>query len=213
MVGLVGAASWLLLAAAAGLAAQQQQPSSRPHIVTVITDDMGFADTQVHNPDAFMTAQFGELARSGITLTRHHTYLWCSPTRRSFMTGRFPVHITGSQAPTCSNFSPLQFAYLPAKLKLAGYVRATTTPPPPPPPQPHPLTHHPHPPTPRVTETVSPGRPAHRRRTSSARATSARSRWTTCRSTADSTPTSATSAAPRTTTGARKPSHPSPPAG
>ena len=122
---MVGAA-WLL-AAAAGLAAQQQQPSSRPHIVTVITDDMGFADTQVHNPDAFMTAQFGELARSGITLTRHHTYLWCSPTRRSFMTGRFPVHITGSQAPTCSNFSPLQFAYLPAKLKLAGYVRATNT--------------------------------------------------------------------------------------
>ena len=125
MVGLVGAAASWLLAAAAGLAAQQ--PSSRPHIVTVITDDMGFADTQVHNPDSFMTAQFGELARSGITLTRHHTYLWCSPTRRSFMTGRFPVHITGSQAPTCSNFSPLQFAYLPAKLKLAGYVRTTTT--------------------------------------------------------------------------------------
>ena len=59
--------------------------------------------------------------------------------------------------------------------------------------------HHHHHKSPRLVTWA----PAHRRRTSSARATSARSRWTTCRSTADSIPTSATSAGPRTTTGAR----------
>ena len=47
--------------------------------------------------------------------------LWCSPTRRSFLSGRFPVHITGSQPPTCSNFLPLQFTLLPEKLKEADY--------------------------------------------------------------------------------------------
>ena len=45
----------------------------------------------------------------------------CSPTRRSFLSGRFPIHITGSQAPTCSNFLPIQMTLLPAKLKTADY--------------------------------------------------------------------------------------------
>ena len=115
---MVGAA-WLLVAAA-GLAAQQQQASSRPHIVTVITDDMGFADTQVHNPDT-PTPQIGELAREGLVLMNLHTYLYCSPTRRSILSGRFPVHIAGVQAGACSNYLPLQMTLLPAKLRQAGF--------------------------------------------------------------------------------------------
>ena len=41
--------------------------------------------------------------------------------RRSFLSGRFPVHITGLQAPTCSNFLPLKFTLLPEKLKEQGF--------------------------------------------------------------------------------------------
>ena len=59
-------------------------PPQRPHILTVIMDDLGYADTAVHNEDMFMTENFGRLAKAGIVLNRHHTYLWCSPTRRSF---------------------------------------------------------------------------------------------------------------------------------
>ena len=95
---------------------------------------------------SFMTDNFGALANEGIRLMRHHTYLYCSPTRcvfsrlararargaalgltrgvamrrRSFLSGRFPVHITGMQAPQCSNYLPLKFTLLPAKLKQAG---------------------------------------------------------------------------------------------
>ena len=61
------------------------------------------------------------LVAEGILLDRHHTYLWCSPTRRAFLTGRYPVHITGIQAPTCSNLTPLQFTILSEKLKAAEY--------------------------------------------------------------------------------------------
>ena len=60
-------------------------PHQRPHILTVIMDDLGYADTAVHNDDMFMTENFGRLAKAGIVLNRHHTYLWCSPTRRSFL--------------------------------------------------------------------------------------------------------------------------------
>ena len=92
-----------------------------------------------------MTGTFGALAKAGIVLERQHSYKYCSPTRRSsapasalpparcgsrlsrpvvpaVLSGRFPVHITGTQAPVCSNYLPLQFSILPKKLKeLGGY--------------------------------------------------------------------------------------------
>lgn len=41
--------------------------------------------------------------------------------RRSFLSGRFPNHINGAQAEICSNYLPLQFTLLPARLKAVGY--------------------------------------------------------------------------------------------
>ena len=86
----------------------------------VLIDDLGFADTQFHNPDT-PTPQIGELAREGLVLMNLHTYLYCSPTRRSILSGRFPVHIAGVQAGACSNYLPLQMTLLPAKLRQAGF--------------------------------------------------------------------------------------------
>ena len=37
----------------------------------------------MHNDNSFMTENFGYLAHEGITLMRHHTYIYCSPTRRA----------------------------------------------------------------------------------------------------------------------------------
>ena len=92
----------------------QRQPASRvkhdddttppPHLLSIIVDDLGWYDSQIHNPDSFMTENIGRLARQGITLMRHHTYFYCSPTRRSFLSGRLPVHITGIQAGMCTNY-------------------------------------------------------------------------------------------------------------
>ena len=52
--------------------------------------------------------------------------MYCSPTRRSFLSGRFPVHITGDQAPICSNYLPLNLTLLPAKLKEAESLGDST---------------------------------------------------------------------------------------
>ena len=80
-------------------------------------------DSAINNPDSFMTqAGFGAITRDGIRLTHHMAYLYCSPSRRSFLSGRFPNHINTAQAPICSNYLPLQFTLLPAKLKAAGYA-------------------------------------------------------------------------------------------
>ena len=73
----------------------------------------------MHNPNT-PTPTLGALAREGVTLMHMHTYMYCSPTRRSILSGRLPVHITGVQAGPCSNYLPLQMTLLPAKLKIAG---------------------------------------------------------------------------------------------
>ena len=89
-------------------------------IMTVIIDDLGWADLQPRNPVS-PTPHIGQLAYEGIELLQHYAYMFCSPTRRSILSGRFPVHIWGHQAPVCSNYLPLQFTLLPAKMKLAGF--------------------------------------------------------------------------------------------
>lgn len=68
------------------------------------------------------------LQEDGIKLDRHHTYLWCSPTRRAFLSGRYVTHMTGTQAPQCSNFLPLQFTILSEKLKAADYQACVASP-------------------------------------------------------------------------------------
>lgn len=50
--------------------------------------------------------------------------LQCSPTRRSFLSGRFPNHVSTVQPDgvnLCSDFLPLAFTILPEKLASVGY--------------------------------------------------------------------------------------------
>ena len=112
---------FLTLACTSAAAAAGGSIKPAPHILTLLIDDLGFYDSQVHNPDSFMTPNLGELARTGVVLERHHTYLYCSPSRRSFLSGRFPVHIGGNQAGVCSNSLPLGAKLISDKLKGAGY--------------------------------------------------------------------------------------------
>ena len=98
-------------------AAAQKGPKA---ILTIIIDDMGWYDSQPHNP-ASPTPTLGKLAADGILLERQYAYVFCSPTRRSFVTGRFPVHIVGVQADVCSDWTPLEMTLLAGKLAQAGF--------------------------------------------------------------------------------------------
>ena len=51
---------------------------------------------QVHNPVA-PTPTIGELVAQGIVLERAYAFRYCSPTRRSMLSGRFPNHLTNTQ--------------------------------------------------------------------------------------------------------------------
>jgi arylsulfatase A-like enzyme len=103
------------------LVAVMLQAREPPEVVMlVLIDDLGFADIQPNGPWS-PTPHIGALAKEGVLLANMHAYKYCSPSRRSLLSGRFPVHISGKQAPACSNFLPLQLTLLSEKMKLANF--------------------------------------------------------------------------------------------
>ena len=58
----------------------------RPNFVTLLIDDLGYDDLRSHNhypTVSSFTPNAEALMREGVTLGRHHSYMWCSPTRRA----------------------------------------------------------------------------------------------------------------------------------
>jgi leishmanolysin-like peptidase len=93
-----------------------------PHIVFVLVDDWGFADVSFRNPH-LKTPNFQTLADNGLILNRHYVFKYCSPTRASFLTGRWPHHVhQWNTTPPGNVGTNINMTMLPAKLKKAGYM-------------------------------------------------------------------------------------------
>ena len=111
----------LIFAALLGLAATQPT-ENKPNIVFTLVDDWGFAEAGFRNP-AVKTPTFDMLATTGLVLNRHYVFKYCSPSRVSFLTGRWPHH--AHQYNIHPNFkigANINMTMLPAKLKKAGYA-------------------------------------------------------------------------------------------
>ena len=94
----------------------------KPNLVFVLVDDWGFADVGFRNPQ-IKTPHFDELAASGSVLQRHYVFKYCSPSRASFLTGRWPHHVHQWNPPANSMAGVnINMTLLPAKLKTAGYA-------------------------------------------------------------------------------------------
>jgi len=75
----------------------------------------------VNNPLS-PTPNLESLASEGVKLNRHYVFKYCSPTRRSFLSGRYPIHINEGQADICTDHLPLNFTILSQKLKQANFA-------------------------------------------------------------------------------------------
>ena len=95
---------------------------TKPHIIFVLVDDWGYADVGFRNP-AVTSPNFDDLARTGLLLDRHYVYRYCSPSRASFLTGRWPhhAHQWNIDPPNAAVGLNINMTALPAKLKQAGY--------------------------------------------------------------------------------------------
>ena len=103
--------------------ASAQPVGVKPHIVFVFVDDWGYADVGLRNP-AIKSPNFDMLINTGLLLDRHYVFKYCSPSRASLLTGRWPhhAHQWNVDPPTSKLGLNLNMTTLPTKLKQAGYA-------------------------------------------------------------------------------------------
>lgn len=124
----------LIAALALGSPADAASRSSRPNILLIVADDLGYADLGAYGSD-IATPNIDALAASGIRYTQFHTSPFCSPTRAMLLSGNnnhvagvanqqqsgiAGVAVTGYEASLSQRIVPF-----PRLLRDSGYVTYT----------------------------------------------------------------------------------------
>src|SRR4051794_4335615 len=100
--------------------------ASRPDVVFLLADDLGYSDVGFHGSE-IKTPHLDKLAAGGARLEAFYVQPVCSPTRAALMTGRYPIRHglqVGVVRPWAQYGLPLNERTLPAALKEAGYETA-----------------------------------------------------------------------------------------
>ena len=100
--------------------------TSKPHVLFVLVDDLGWANVgfNLEEPSReVVTPNIDGLCKSGIRLTRHYVHQMCTPSRTSVQSGRLPVHVNTALGDVCDHNTgiPYNMTGLAEKMKLAGY--------------------------------------------------------------------------------------------
>jgi len=93
----------------------------KPNILYILADDLGWGDLSCHG-SPICTPHIDQLAHEGVELTQHYVCPMCTPTRASFLTGRYPSRF-GAHATVPSNAPVLPDGYqtLATVLRESGY--------------------------------------------------------------------------------------------
>ncbi len=70
-------------------------PASKPNVIIVLFDDLGWGQPQSYNPQSELrTPNFDRLVKEGMRFTdAHSASAVCTPTRYGLLTGRYPARI------------------------------------------------------------------------------------------------------------------------
>ena len=80
-----------LLAALLLTSAAAAAPAAQPNIIVILADDLGYGSLGCYGNAEVHTPNIDKLAASGVRLTDFHSNgAMCTPTRASFLTGRYP---------------------------------------------------------------------------------------------------------------------------
>lgn len=77
------------------------ETAKKPHILLILVDDLGWSDVGFHG-SKIRTANVDKLASDGVILDNYYVQPYCTPTRGSLMTSRYPIH-TGKMDPAESD--------------------------------------------------------------------------------------------------------------
>ena len=104
----------------------QQQHASAPHIIFALVDDLGWNYPGYHNREV-KTPTLDKLAtREGVRLGSHYMYKYCSPSRSSLLSGRYPWRFAATRCNLIPASIPegldLGYTLLPKHLAQAGFI-------------------------------------------------------------------------------------------
>ncbi len=115
----------LLVAAALSLIAATASAQSRPNIVLIYMDDVGYGDPSSYGATAVQTPNIDRLARQGLRFTDAHSpAATCTPSRYALMTGEYAFRKKGTgilPGDAALVIEPGRTT-LPSLLKKAGYT-------------------------------------------------------------------------------------------
>jgi len=108
----------------------EAEPDTRPNVLLIIADDLGYADLGVHGSD-IRTPNIDSLAGEGILCTQFHTAPMCAPTRAMMLSGnnnhvagmgrQSPYKLLKRNMPGYEAHLPDRVAPLPRLMREAGY--------------------------------------------------------------------------------------------
>jgi arylsulfatase A-like enzyme len=107
--------------------AQRNESTTKPNILLILADDLGYADVGFTGGKDIKTPNLDLLAVGGARLDQFYVQPVCSPTRAALMTGRYPMRHglqVGVVRPWAQYGLPLDERTLPQSLKEVGYVTA-----------------------------------------------------------------------------------------
>ncbi len=109
-------------------------PSTRPNVLFILTDDMGWGDLGCYGNKEMATPNIDRLAKEGTRFTQFYVASpICSPSRVAYMTGNFPAkwkindylhNRAGNAAHECANWLDPTAPTLARMLHDAGYATA-----------------------------------------------------------------------------------------
>lgn len=85
-------AFFLAFAPFAAASAAGEEPPSRPNVVIIMADDLGWGDIGANGADLVSTPNIDRLAAEGVRLTSFYAGSnVCTPSRAALLTGRYPI--------------------------------------------------------------------------------------------------------------------------
>lgn len=99
------------------------QKDSKPNIIIILADDLGWGDVGFNGSD-IRTPNLDRLSKEGVVLNRYYVAPICSPTRAGLMTGRYPNRFGLRQnviAPWLDFGVDTTEEFLPQMMARAGY--------------------------------------------------------------------------------------------
>ena len=113
--------SFFLLLHSKIVLAQTKHPT-KPNIIFILVDDLGFAETGAYGSDKYKTPNVDQLAKEGLRFTKAFANPLCGPSRAVMLSGRYPFRTGATNQDACGNLKPSAETFLPTYLKKVGYI-------------------------------------------------------------------------------------------